>query len=461
MNDEDDFTGESFDAVIESGLFDREEETSPPFAFPSVGSELRTAREARDLTIGDVAKTLKLSVSQVEALEADDWRHLPGNTIIRGFVRNYARLLGLEPSALMSMLDASHVCEGCDLDVPADMNISVSSDKTLSLRDYLYVFMSVGVLLSSILVYFLLPDSVWQSALSSLRSLLPHEVKSSAPGAESRKTLSLSATVISDTVDPKTTGLKANALPVVSPGQAGKVGAPDTENRKPAAALSAKAVSTMSAPESIAPKTVVTKSETPPSLPSTTSVKDVPPSGRESRRNPVSSLPIDGESRKKNVSSAPIAPAVPNPVSLQELATLKAPLPESATPSAPLSPPVSTPPKETPEAAVPPPVELAGGEGKAEGGLPAPEREAPPNISGDGLIFNFLEGAWVEVRNRNDRVVFSQMNQEKTQHKIQIQPPFSLIVGNASNVRAYYNGKAIDLSSKRSAMNVARVVVQQ
>lgn len=61
-----------------------------------VGEQLRQAREALGLQVGDIAQTLKLGSRQVEALESGDWQHLPGQTFIRGFVRNYARLVQVD-----------------------------------------------------------------------------------------------------------------------------------------------------------------------------------------------------------------------------------------------------------------------------------------------------------------------------------------------------------------------------
>jgi DNA-binding XRE family transcriptional regulator len=75
----------------------------------SVGQQLREVREARGLTVADVSKAIKLGPRQVVAIEADDWPSLPCTTIIRGFVRNYARLLELNPDLLMRALDIS--CE--------------------------------------------------------------------------------------------------------------------------------------------------------------------------------------------------------------------------------------------------------------------------------------------------------------------------------------------------------------
>ncbi|NDV12198.1 RodZ domain-containing protein [Crenobacter caeni] len=72
---------------------------------PGVGAQLRAAREARQLGLGDVAERLKLSVRQLEAIERDDFAALPGATFVRGFVRNYARFLEIDPAPLMHALD--------------------------------------------------------------------------------------------------------------------------------------------------------------------------------------------------------------------------------------------------------------------------------------------------------------------------------------------------------------------
>ena len=71
----------------------------------SVGQALRQAREARQLPLADVARALKLGERQLTALESDQWSELPGATFVRGFVRNYARLLALDAAPLMETLD--------------------------------------------------------------------------------------------------------------------------------------------------------------------------------------------------------------------------------------------------------------------------------------------------------------------------------------------------------------------
>jgi cytoskeleton protein RodZ len=68
-----------------------------------VGAILRTEREARGLSVEEIAERVKYSVRQVEALEHDDAEHLPQGTFLRGFVRSYARVLGMDESKLLEV----------------------------------------------------------------------------------------------------------------------------------------------------------------------------------------------------------------------------------------------------------------------------------------------------------------------------------------------------------------------
>lgn len=76
-------------------------------AHVSVGQRLRRARTTASLSVTDVASALKFSPRQVEALESDDFASLHGATLIRGFVRSYARLLKLNPEDLLAQLDGT------------------------------------------------------------------------------------------------------------------------------------------------------------------------------------------------------------------------------------------------------------------------------------------------------------------------------------------------------------------
>lgn len=72
-----------------------------------VGHMLRNARLAKEMSLGDVSRQLKISVQQVEAIEKEDFDELPGQTFVRGFVRNYANLMQLDADPIVQLLPGS------------------------------------------------------------------------------------------------------------------------------------------------------------------------------------------------------------------------------------------------------------------------------------------------------------------------------------------------------------------
>ena len=72
---------------------------------PSVGQELRAARELQKLSIHQVAETTKIKGDHVRALEAGQFEVFSAPVYIRGFVRTYARHLKLDEARLLAELD--------------------------------------------------------------------------------------------------------------------------------------------------------------------------------------------------------------------------------------------------------------------------------------------------------------------------------------------------------------------
>jgi cytoskeleton protein RodZ len=112
----------------------------------SVGATLKAAREARGLSIAEVSQLLKFAPRQLESLEHDRFDRLPGSTIARGMVRNYAKLLRLDPEPLVERMagkvevpDAGRLVSRYSEPVPFSDNARRST--------LLYFGLSLGVLL--------------------------------------------------------------------------------------------------------------------------------------------------------------------------------------------------------------------------------------------------------------------------------------------------------------------------
>ncbi|KAF0808677.1 hypothetical protein A167_02525 [Alcanivorax sp. S71-1-4] len=65
------------------------------------GARLRTERKRQNLSEQDVSARLHLSMTYLKALESDDYERLPQAAFVKGYVRNYARLLGLPAEDLV------------------------------------------------------------------------------------------------------------------------------------------------------------------------------------------------------------------------------------------------------------------------------------------------------------------------------------------------------------------------
>lgn len=91
---------------------------APP-APEHVWSSLRAAREEKGLSLSQVSAHLKLTVRQIEAIERGDLSELPGATFARGFVRNYARFMGLDPALFVLASDEKAV--PAQADIPRQM----------------------------------------------------------------------------------------------------------------------------------------------------------------------------------------------------------------------------------------------------------------------------------------------------------------------------------------------------
>jgi len=68
---------------------------------PSFGEELRRERELRGIPLRDVSEATKISLRHLQALESDEFEHLPGGVFNRGFVRAYAQFIGVDPDAMV------------------------------------------------------------------------------------------------------------------------------------------------------------------------------------------------------------------------------------------------------------------------------------------------------------------------------------------------------------------------
>jgi cytoskeletal protein RodZ len=74
---------------------------------PSVGQFLREQREERGMSVEEVSRATRVPVSSVERIESDRFDELPGEVFVRGFLKSYARALGVAGDDVLARYTAS------------------------------------------------------------------------------------------------------------------------------------------------------------------------------------------------------------------------------------------------------------------------------------------------------------------------------------------------------------------
>ena len=69
------------------------------------GDMLRLARESRAVALEEAAADTRIRIEYLTALEADNFTELPGDVYTRGFLRNYAVYLGIDPATVIAAYD--------------------------------------------------------------------------------------------------------------------------------------------------------------------------------------------------------------------------------------------------------------------------------------------------------------------------------------------------------------------
>jgi cytoskeleton protein RodZ len=72
-----------------------------------LGEDLRAAREARNLTLSDISERIHIRTVYLQNLEREDWKAIGAPVYVRGFLRTYARFLGIDPEASVARFNAT------------------------------------------------------------------------------------------------------------------------------------------------------------------------------------------------------------------------------------------------------------------------------------------------------------------------------------------------------------------
>jgi len=75
----------------------------------SIGSHLRRERELRQMSLEELAQTTRIPIRALQHLEEDRFEDLPGEVFVRGFMRSYARAVGISADDIVAEFDRGRI----------------------------------------------------------------------------------------------------------------------------------------------------------------------------------------------------------------------------------------------------------------------------------------------------------------------------------------------------------------
>ncbi|WP_211463715.1 helix-turn-helix domain-containing protein [Collimonas silvisoli] len=95
----------------------------------SLGAQLASKREQLGWSVPDVASHLKLAPRQIDAMETDNYAALPTMVMTRGFIRSYAKLLGLDANALLATISPAVAAQPASSAVHSQLSTPFSESR--------------------------------------------------------------------------------------------------------------------------------------------------------------------------------------------------------------------------------------------------------------------------------------------------------------------------------------------
>ncbi len=167
----------------------------------SPGHRLREARLTAKISLDELAARLHLDSRLVEALENDQYAALPEPTFVRGYLRGYARLLGLPPAPIIEAYDRHGF--GAPQLIPDIASRPQAQSSDTSVR--LVTFIVTAVLIALM--------TVWWQTQQGVTSVSPEDLVAATPEEPPRLASEPATAGIEESAEPSQT---AEAIPAPS-----------------------------------------------------------------------------------------------------------------------------------------------------------------------------------------------------------------------------------------------------
>ena len=120
---------------------------------PALGDRFREARESRGLTLSEVAEQIRIRSVYLAAIEDENWPAIGAPIYVRGFLRTYARFLGLNPEEAVAAFNLAMGDRENFEPSPAAPSYPETEGERRNIAPLLWVACTIAALLIAYVVY--------------------------------------------------------------------------------------------------------------------------------------------------------------------------------------------------------------------------------------------------------------------------------------------------------------------
>ena len=152
----------------------------------SFGERMQREREMRGITLEEIAESTKIGTRSLRALEGEDFDKLPGGIFNKGFVRAYARYLGIDEEQAVTDFLAAYGDHQLQLPQPPEGEVKQEEERTKSVN-----LLAVGGAVAVLALFF----TIWgfHERISGAAGRIGHRLRH-APAAAAPSTVSAAPT---------------------------------------------------------------------------------------------------------------------------------------------------------------------------------------------------------------------------------------------------------------------------
>lgn len=159
-------------------MTDENQAAAPAGDGESFGSWLRSQREVRQVELETISQSSKINIRYLEALEQDRFDLLPATIFVKGFLREYARIVGLDPDEVLNFYLAASAQD--DLEGGTE-NLAKRSPRWSLGRIGVVALLALAILAFLIWFFFIGPDREGAEDMETMAPPLTEEAPPPPP----------------------------------------------------------------------------------------------------------------------------------------------------------------------------------------------------------------------------------------------------------------------------------------